>query len=389
MNDRKLVLKIATITWNNASRDERELAVIRELNADILVMAKGEKTGVIDNVGGYKVYRMSTRPFGDKAPKCVNRVWSFVEWVKQIQRFHADILTCHGLLALFLGWLSTLFMGKSKPLLVYDSHEFTIYDGHTSKAKSLLITLAERFLIKRSVFTIEVGDIIADEVQRIHKMSKRPVVVRNIPNLWKLDFDEIQRTREELCSCLNVDENTFWISVHGGITPNRGIEVIIRALPYMPGVCLLVLGNGAEDYLAHLKKIAQDLCVDDRIVFHAAVPLSELYKYLAAVNVGYVGIENGCKSLYYCLPNKFFENIQAQTPIVCSNFPEMKKICDQYEIGMTVNPDDIQEISKAILQMKNDDVLYKKFKTNCMAAKEELCWEKERVTLLRAYKEII
>ena len=53
---RKLVLKIAANTWENASRDIRELSVVQELGADVLVMAKGDKSGIQEKVRGFSVY---------------------------------------------------------------------------------------------------------------------------------------------------------------------------------------------------------------------------------------------------------------------------------------------------------------------------------------------
>ena len=45
----KKVLKICGNDWKNASHDKRELSAVKELGADVEVMAKGEKSGIIDN----------------------------------------------------------------------------------------------------------------------------------------------------------------------------------------------------------------------------------------------------------------------------------------------------------------------------------------------------
>lgn len=196
---KKLVLKIAANTWENASRDVRELSVVQELGADVIVMAKGEQTGTWETVKDFPVYRMSTRPLGRIAPDSLNRMISIFTWAHQARNFDPDVISGHDLVPLFIGWLSSCFRKKGRrPKLVYDSHEFTIYDGRKGRIETFLVTLLERFLIKRCAFVIEVNDLIADEVQKIHRLKERPVVVRNIPEKWDVDPAVCQEMRERI-----------------------------------------------------------------------------------------------------------------------------------------------------------------------------------------------
>ena len=73
-----LVLKVCGGTWENASRDKRELSTYRECGADVAVLAKGNRNdkGRIEMVDGFTVYRYSTRPLGCKAPDLLNRLIS-------------------------------------------------------------------------------------------------------------------------------------------------------------------------------------------------------------------------------------------------------------------------------------------------------------------------
>ena len=89
------------------------------------------------------------------------------------------------------------------------------------------------------------------------------------------------------------------------------------------------------------------------------------------------------------LPNKFFENIQSLTPVIVSNFPEVSKIVDEYNIGIKVDPNSIAEIIEAIEKMRYDKILYATFKSNLKKAKEELCWEKEKKVLEQAYEKLV
>lgn len=392
----KNLLKITTNNWENESRDIRELNVVKEIGADVLIMAKGEMTGEVDIVKGFKVYRMSTKPLGNKVPASINRIVSLVTWAHQARKFKPDIISGHDLIPLFIGWLSTCFVRKSKkPQLVYDSHEFTIYAGNKSKIIELFTKYLERFLIKKCVFTIEVNDGIADEVKKIHKLKERPVVVRNIPERWNIDSDVCAQMRKNLLERfgekVNItsemqEKKEILMSYHGMIAVERGIENLIRALSEDKRLKLLVLGNGKKSYIEKLILLAKSLGVENRVLFHSAVPNNELWKYIGATDVGMVTVRAAWKSYYYMLPNKLFENIQAEVPVVCSDFPVIRDVVEKYEVGGTCNPDDVNSIVNAIHELCNNHEKYKRVKENTKKAKEILCWENEKKVLESAYK---
>ena len=95
-----------------------------------------------------------------------------------------------------------------------------------------------------------------------------------------------------------------------------------------------------------LKRQAQELKVGDRILFHTAVPIEELRNYVGAVDLGIFTAPSDVKSYYYSLPNKFFENIQSEIPIIFPNYPSVKQIVDIYQIGMTCNAEDLNEVKQ-------------------------------------------
>lgn len=386
---KKLVLKIVANTWENASRDIRELSVVRELGANVLVMAKGEKTGVQEVIKGFPVYRMSTRPLGKYVPNVINRFISTFTWAYQARKFKPDVISGHDLIPLFIGCLSSCFLKKKNhPKLVYDSHEFTIYAGKKNKFQIFLTKHLEHFLIKKCAFTIEVNDLISDEVQKIHKLKERPIVVRNIPPKWNIDPKICKEVRKQIMLEFGESNSFFLLMYHGGLMPERGIETLIEVLSLNSKLCLYLLGNGAETYVESLMKLAKQKGVNHRIVIHKAIPHEELWKYIGAADVGMITVKAAWKSYYYMLPNKFFENIQAETPVICSDFPAIKELVKKYQIGITCNPEMPEKLNQCIEKLRLDQKFYQKCKRNMQIAKKELCWEEECLKLKKAYKKI-
>lgn len=57
----------------------------------------------------------------------------------------------------------------------------------------------------------------------------------------------------------------------GRIVPEKGPETAIRALPVLPEATLVLMGQGEAAYLRHLKSVASELGVEDRLtITHAA-----------------------------------------------------------------------------------------------------------------------
>lgn len=385
------VLKICIGTWQNASHDKRELSVCRELGAEVQVIAKGDVSGQEEMVDGFPVIRLSARPWGTKIPIAINRVVSLFSWASYIRKMKdIDVISGHDLSGLFIGWLSNFFK-KNKAKLVYDSHEFTIgRDELSGKLKTKLIYYLEHFLIKRCAFSIMVNDSIASEVQKLHKLKEYPVVARNAAFYWHLDSEKVQETRIRLQQSFPEEAKDFIIMYHGAIAANRGIEQMLQAASELKNVSCVILGySETQRYIDELQLLASQLDMSSRLLFHPAVSLDILPEFVAAVDVGMINILPTSKSFYYMLPNKFFENIQATTPIIVSDFPEVARLTDQYGIGLKVSPENISQITEAIIKMRDDKAFYATCKENIRSAKEELCWEKEKEKLKTAYRSIL
>lgn len=387
------ILKICWGPWENASRDKRELSVYRELGNDVLVLAEGnlDDRGRNDIVETFSVKRYSSKPFGLNAPKRINQLSSLFTWARYARKLNPDIISGHDYIGWTIGRMST-FLKKKKPIFIYDSHEFELgRNVQRNKIRHSIIRRIERYILNNSAFSIMVNDNIADEVKRIYGLKNKPVVVRSTPNYWEIDHNKcIDRRRfikQEFERNGNKMDNPFYVMYHGAIMNGRGIETLIRLTSINPHINSVILGNGDARYIESLKALVKECGVEDRVLFHPAVPISELWKYVGAVDLSFMMIEGKVKSYYFALPNKFFESIQSLTPIVASDFPEMKRLIDEYHIGLTCNPDDLEAINGCIERMRLDKALYSNCKKNLEIAKKELCWENEKKVLEDAFRQ--
>ena len=250
--------------------------------------------------------------------------------------------------------------------------------------------------IRRSVFTVVVNDFIADEVARIYNLDRRPIVIRNIPKPWDMNPIECVEVRnsfmKELRSCMKEScsydlgsEGLFLLMYHGALINDRGIEAAIDVLAKNEGVYLILMGNGEDEYIGELRDRAKEIGVSDKLLIMNAVPQDEIWKYVGAVDVGMVLLLPTCENHLYSLSNKFFENIHALTPVICSDFPAMKEIVDKYRIGLTCDPTNLEAISDCVERFRTDRDFLSLCKKNTSIAKRDLNWENEKSLLASAY----
>jgi len=392
------------------SRHYRELSAAVEAGFEVKVLAgvlsSPSESGSIDEANGFEVHRFdpfpkSKVPYAStaRAKKSIfEKVKRFflnfifvIRYAKKARSFHADVISCHDISGLFIGYLSNIFLLKAKKAkLIYDSLEFEIGRNETRNFLiSPIVLIVERFLIKRSVLAVMVNDSIADEVARIHKLKTRPLVIRSTPPNWKIDESVCEKQRQEYIRLANASFEPFFVMYHGLIKNSRGIETLIHVVSMNSNIVAVILAVVRdENYFSKIKRLVDEYGVTDRILFLPAVPINRLWEFVGAADVGVSILKNTCINHYFCLNNKFFESIQSLTPVIVSDFPELSRIVNHYDIGLTCDPASVDEINACIERMRTDKELYAKFKKNLVAAKEELCWEREKEGLVAAYKDL-
>lgn len=370
------------------SRNYREIHLLQEMGHDVIYVGISNKDS-IEVINGVETHFRKIKYSSNSLYRKFQIIRFNLRYASYIRSLKADCISGHDISGLLIGWLSNI-RRKNKARLVYDSHEFELgRNARRSKFRLWSIKQLERFLIKRSAFSIMVNDSIADEVSKIYKLNLRPVVVRSTPSYWILDKEMIMKTRYEICNKFETSTDCFIIMYHGGIMNGRGIEKLLEVIKLNDLVYCVILGNGEKYYLDRLKDLVSDYEIEERVQFMDAVPIDKLWQYVGAVDVGVTLAPNSCINHYYMLPNKLFENIQSLTPIIGSNFPEIKKIILGYQIGICVDPDIVKDINSAIEIMRTNKNLYNEFKSNLNTAKNELCWENEKERLRDAYLKIL
>jgi len=278
--------------------------------------------------------------------------------------------------------LPNFIVSKLKRIpLVYDSHEyFTGVPEIQSKPFVKWVWMSiEKVIFPRLRNVITVSDPIAVLYKKLHNVE--PLVVRNLSK----NADEILPfPRKEI----DVPENSLLVIIQGmGINIDKGAEELIETINLTEGVSLMVVGSG--DIVPLLKQRVSELKIDHKVKFINGVPWETLMKYTKTADAGMCLEKNTNLNYRYSLPNKLFDYIAAGVPVIASDLPETHKILDENNCGIIINTVTPENISKALLTLKDNPSKLLELRENAVLASETLNWKLESEKVTKLYKKVM
>jgi glycosyltransferase involved in cell wall biosynthesis len=288
--------------------------------------------------------------------------------------------------------LNTLPLGvkvakKYKSKLIYDSHELYIHRNKpylTPKWFQVLEEKIERKNIRKCDKVITVSNSIVKYLAKKYQIDE-PTLIMNAPvkkNKGK------QSDENNLAIKLGVSDDKKILIYSGAISFNRGLDKIIESLAYLPNAYLVFLGRGSNSFKNYLLAVAKNKHVEDRFSFYGPVKPHEVTTYVQSAYLGIAPIENVCLSYYFCAPNKVFEYIQGEIPVVSSDFPDLKDVVEGNEIGKTFDPQNPKDIADKISEIINNKELYNHYKNGVKSIVDKYKWENESIKLLALYQQL-
>jgi glycosyltransferase involved in cell wall biosynthesis len=265
---------------------------------------------------------------------------------------------------------------RSKPL-VYDTHEiFTeVPEIQGRWVKKVWVSL-ENNLFPKIKYLITVNQTIADFYKQ--KFNRDDImVIRNIP-----EKQSILKTKSR--TDLNLPSDRFILIVQGaGINVDRGIEEVVLSLKHLDQILLLIVGGG--DAIPRLKEMVSKDNLSDKVMFIQRLPYDQMMQYTMNSDLG-ISVDKPTSLNYeFSLPNKIFDYIRAEIPLLVSNLIEVTGIVENYEIGIIINTVEPLEIARAVEGFKENVDLKMRMKENLKKASDAVAWENDAKVLENIY----
>ncbi len=373
------MVKVANIVFNsflNDSRVEKTSKSLANNGYRVEVIAhldKGLKR--TEQRDGYSVKRLS---FLDRTVtrSKIGKLKAYLTFVKESIDYckNFDILHCNDINMLPIGVILKKYYNKNVKI-IYDAHEYETETYALRGIQKTITKLNEKHLIKYADRVITVSDSIANEYVKLYNI-KKPALVLNAPPHKKAKKQD--RFRE----AFGIEGKTIFL-YQGGLGKNRGVELLLevfKAIDDNESVMIFMGYGELEELIVEASK------KNKNIFFHKAVSPDVLLDYTVSADFGIATIEDSCLSYRYCLPNKLFEYIMAEVPVIVSNLPEMSKVVNDGKIGVVLEEETVKGVTEAIKKAVALDK--REINTNLKELKQHYNWEEQEKVLLKVYKEL-
>lgn len=166
------------------------------------------------------------------------------------------------------------------------------------------------------------------------------------------------------------------VATVGALIDRKGQDLVIGAVASIPGTRLLLVGKGEDE--KHLRSLARDLRVEDRVHFLGSVDHDMLPVVLSAADAMALPSKNEG------LANAWVEALACGTPIVISDAGGARELVTGPEAGYVV-PRDIESIAAALRRLFADPPA----RERVAATVERFGWPAHAAELARRYESLI
>ena len=377
----KRVILIVLNNFKNDSRVLKEAISLQNAGFDVQVVALHE-AGLkeFETIKNIPVYRIKLKSRNWSKNKAV-QLLKYLEFLYRVSKEFkdVDIVHCNDLNALPAGILIKVFHKDTK--IVYDAHEYEINDKPNQSRWSIRLKyLLEKILIKYAKRVITVSDSIASEYVKLYGI-KKPALVLNTPPYTIIEKKDFFREN------LGIGKEKRIFLYQGALSYGRGVEILLETFKFLEREkvhqpCIVFMGYGPLEDL--IKEASRKYA---NIYFHEAVDPDILLDFTSSADCGISMIEDSCLSYRYSLPNKLFEYIMAEIPVIVSNLPEMKRLVIEHKIGVVAKENSIEAIKEAIKDVLKFNRV--QLQENIQRVKKIYNWEKQERILQKLYKELL
>lgn len=371
--------RVYNIVLNNFTNDSRVLKTSRTLSYfgyELTVIALHDKVLPFrERIFGFDIVRLPLML--KKLPKnTLFQIFKYIEFIIRCCFYcrKANIIHCNDLNSLPIGVVIKKVFFWRAVKVVYDCHEYQTETVGLTKFQKFLKIKLEKLLINYADAVITVSPSIANEYKKLYS-NVEPYLVLNCPL-----FTETLARKDKFRDRFPILVKQKIFLYQGFLGKGRGLDILMDSFEKIDGggAVLVIMGYGPMQELIESKASS---C--NRIFFHPAVSPTVLLEYTASADFGISFIEDTCLNYRYCLPNKMFEYIMADVPVIVSDLEDMKSVIKKHQVGVVASENSVKGFCEAVKEALNLDM--KQVRFNLLNTKQTYCWENQEKVLREIY----
>jgi glycosyltransferase involved in cell wall biosynthesis len=296
-----------------------------------------------------------------------------------LRGLQADVFVAHDLPALPATLAAAARSGDA--LVVYDSHELFPEQGYPP-AEAAYWSRLEARSIGGAAAVMTVNRSIAEEMAKRYGIAL-PAVLRNCT----------PRQRERpaaggLHARLGLPPGTQVALFQGRLEAHTRVETLVRAWALLPDVPLHLALVGGGSLSAEMAALVAGLGLEGRVHLHPHVPQAELPAVTAGASVGLIPYQPTCLNNLLCTPNKLFEYLSAEVPVISTDLPEIRRIVAEYGVGVLGPTGTAEEVAALVRRYAAELAGDLTLPARLARTAEELDWDREARVLIEVFERL-
>ncbi|MBC19023.1 MAG: glycosyl transferase family 1 [Planctomycetaceae bacterium] len=249
---------------------------------------------------------------------------------------------------------------------------------------SYLLQRWEKRLLRDSCYATTTSHVMGSALAKAYRCTAPRVIYNTFSRKERnlLDGKALDRHDHETPSII-------WFSQTVG--PDRGLEVLIDALPHINiPVQIHIRGNCREGYEGRLRsRMPSDS--KHHLFFHPSVPHHQLLSRLAEHDIGYAGEISYCLNKNLTISNKLFQYLLSGLTVLASDTAGQKEIADSHsEFIHVFKNGSATDLAVTLNEMISNRVDLARGKQSALQqAESHYCWEESKQVLLSSVSEAL
>ncbi|MEJ7627557.1 MAG: glycosyltransferase [Ferruginibacter sp.] len=312
----------------------------------------------------YKIAGLLVKIFPYPFLKKITMARSALSFWLVAKNYKADLYIAH-----YLGALPAAIRagGKYNVPVVFDAEDFHRGEQKYYAAQSENIVAVENKLLPKVNVITTASPLISEAYKKLYP-QKNVVTINNVFSLKHL---------QQANPGHNQKVRLLWFSQNVGI--NRGLEIFITALNYLPGynIDLTIMGNNQSiEYKKKLYLMADD---PQQIIFKEPISPDAIFTFASNYDIGLAGEIPNCVNKEICLSNKLFTYLLAGNCVLSSDTPAQRRFLENHPgIGLLYKYDDPRSLADQIKRCYDDrNFLTRCKKNSLLLSKQKMNWENE------------
>lgn len=297
--------------------------------------------------------------------------------IRKLQKQRASCIYTEGLDCLLIGILYSIFHDTKIIYEVADLRKIFIEEAKTigQSIKNIVFKFIEKVLLKKVQLVVLTSDMFYEKHYKNLITNDKVLFIPNMPDLSVFE------------SYIRKETGNFTVGFIGGIRYLKQMKLLVDAAESLNLSILFAGAGGTQDEYIEIKQY----CYKKQFVdfFGKYNYNNDIAKLYAKVNCVYAVYDADDSNVRIALPNKLYEAIYCELPIIVAKETYLAEIVEKWGVGVAVSHTDVGELEKALHRLSTDKEFYKSIVRNCRLHKADVDIEIYKQKLFKHMKELI